>query len=80
MKPVKPQRHGLPNVPEQHTLFVVTDFKLGVFDIDFGIRFGLTPSSDRLVVKTIVGYAFAVPGGSPDASERAPTGPVNPMS
>jgi hypothetical protein len=65
---------------QQHTLFAVTDFKLGVFDIDFGIGSGLTPSSDRLVVKTIVGYAFPAPGGSPDASERAATGPVNPMS
>ena len=65
---------------QQHTLFAVTDFKVGEFDIDFGIGYGLTPSSDRLVVKTIVGYAFPVPGGSPGASERAPTGPVNPMS
>lgn len=65
---------------QQHTLFAVTDFKLGVFDVDFGIGYGLTPSSDRLVVKTIVGYAFPAPSGSPDASERAPTGPVNPMS
>ena len=65
---------------QQHTLFAVTDFKLGVFDINLGIGYGLTPSSDRLVVKTIVGYAFPAPGGSPGASERAPTGPVNPMS
>ena len=65
---------------QQHTLFAVTDFKFGVFDIDLGVGYGLTPSSDRFVVKTIVGYAFPAPGGSPDASERAPTGPVNPMS
>jgi hypothetical protein len=32
-------------------------------------------------VKTIVGYAFPVPGGNPDATERATVnGPVNPMS
>jgi hypothetical protein len=65
---------------QQHTLFAVTDFKLGVFDVNLGLGYGLTPSSDRLVVKTIVGYAFPAPGGNPDASERAPTGPVNPMS
>lgn len=65
---------------QQHTLFAVTDFKLGVFDVNLGIGYGLTPSSDRLVMKTIVGYAFPAPGGSPDASERAPSGPVNPMS
>ena len=65
---------------QQHTLFAVTDFKLGVFDVNLGFGYGLTPSSDRFVVKTIVGYAFPAPGGSPDASQRAPTGPVNPMS
>jgi hypothetical protein len=66
---------------QQHTLFAVTDFKLGVFDVNFGIGYGLTPASDRWVVKTIVGYAFPVPGGNPGAGERATAaGPVNPMS
>jgi hypothetical protein len=66
---------------QQHTLFAVTDFKLGVFDVDFGVGYGLTPGSDRLVIKTIVGYAFPVPGSNPGAGERAASaGPVNPMS
>jgi len=66
---------------QQHTLFAVTDFKLGVFGVNFGVGYGLTPASDRWVVKTIVGYAFPVPGGNPGASERAnASGPVNPMS
>jgi hypothetical protein len=65
---------------QQHTLFAVTDFKAGVFDINLGLGYGLTPSSDRLVVKTIVGYAFPVPGAKPDASQHALTNPVNPMS
>ena len=66
---------------QQHTLFAVTDFKLGVFDVNFGLGYGLTPASDRFVVKTIVGYAFPVPGGNPGTGERATTsGPVNPMS
>lgn len=65
---------------QSHTLFAVTDFKLGIFNVDLGLGFGLTPASDRLVVKTIIGYAFPAPGGKPDASERAPTTPVNPMS
>ena len=64
---------------QQHTLFAVTDFKLGVFDIDFGVGYGLTPASDRWVVKTIIGYAFPVPGSNSAASERA-SGPVNPMA
>ena len=66
---------------QQHTLFAVTDFKLGVFDVDFGVGYGLTPASDRWVVKTIVGYAFPVPGGNSGAGERATgAGPVNPMA
>jgi hypothetical protein len=64
---------------QQHTLFAVTDFKLGVLDVDFGVGFGLTPASDRLVIKTILGYAFPVPGSN--SSERiTPAGPINPMS
>jgi hypothetical protein len=66
---------------QQHTLFAVTDFKLGVFDVNFGIGYGLTSASDRFVVKTIVGYAFPVPGGNSSGSDRAnAAGPVNPMS
>jgi hypothetical protein len=65
---------------QQHTLFAVTDFKLGVFDVDFGLGYGLTPASDRFVIKTIVGYAFPVPGGNPGTSERSTAGPLNPMS
>jgi hypothetical protein len=66
---------------QQHTLFAVTDFKLGVFGVNFGVGYGLTPASDRFVVKTIVGYAFPVPGNDPGASERGTaSGPVNPMS
>jgi hypothetical protein len=66
---------------QQHTLFAVTDFKLGVIDVDFGVGFGLTPASDRLVIKTILGYAFPVPGGNAADDDRATAaGPVNPMS
>lgn len=65
---------------QQHTLFAVTDFKLGVFDVNVGVGYGLTSSSDRWVVKSIIGYAFPVPGGNPSSSERAPTGGINPMT
>jgi hypothetical protein len=64
---------------QQHTLFAVTDFKLGVVDVNFGVGYGLTPASDRFVIKTILGYAFPVPGTNPGATERT-NGPVNPMS
>jgi hypothetical protein len=65
---------------QQHTLFAVTDFKFGVFDVDLGIGHGLTTASDRWVVKTIIGYAFPVPGSSTNASEPTSAGPVNPMA
>jgi hypothetical protein len=66
---------------QQHTLFAVTDFKLGDFGVNLGVGYGLTPASDRFVIKTIVGYAFPVPGSNPGTGERAPAaGPVNPMS
>jgi hypothetical protein len=65
---------------QQHTLFAVTDFKLGVFDVDFGVGYGLTPASDRWVVKSIVGYAFPVPGSNSGTGERNAAGPVNPMA
>jgi len=64
---------------QQHTLFAVTDFKVGVIDVDFGVGYGLTPASDRWVVKAILGYAFPVSGGGSPSDNRA-TGPVNPMS
>lgn len=62
---------------QQHTLFAVTDFTLGIFGVNFGVGYGLTPASDRWVVKTIVGYAFPVPGSN--ANARVVT-PVNPMA
>jgi hypothetical protein len=64
---------------QQHTLFAVTDFKLGVFGVNFGVGYGLTPASDRFVVKTIVGYAFPVPDGKSGPSDPVKV-PVNPMS
>lgn len=50
---------------QPHTVFAVTDFKVGDFDVNFGVGYGLTPASDRVVVKTIVGYAFPVAGAAP---------------
>jgi hypothetical protein len=65
---------------QQHTLFAVTDFKLGVFGVNFGVGYGLTPASDRFVVKTIVGYAFPVPGGQQNTERPSANGGVNPMA
>jgi hypothetical protein len=47
---------------QQHQLFAVADFKVGVIDVDFGVGYGLTRGSDRLVAKTILTYAIPVPG------------------
>lgn len=71
----------LPLRDQSHQLFAVTDFKLGKFDIDLGVGYGLTPGSDRLVVKAIIGYAFPVPGKKDDGSDT-PSGMsmVNPLS
>ena len=55
----------LPLEKQNHQAFAVTDFKLGKFDVDLGIGYGLTPGSDRLVTKLIVGYAFPAPGQKP---------------
>ena len=38
-----------------HTLFAVTDFKLGQLDVNFGVGYGMTNGSDRVVMKMIVG-------------------------
>jgi hypothetical protein len=65
---------------QQHTLFAVADFKLGVFDVNFGVGYGLTLSSDRWVVKSIIGYAFPVPGGESNAGDPMRAGPINPMA
>ncbi len=70
--------HFLPLREQQHTLFAVTDFKLGKFDINLGIGCGLTPGSDRLVAKTIIGYAFPVPGKNDGAGDRMPNRPPTP--
>ena len=55
-----------PPSQQQQLLFAVTDFKLGVFDIDLGLGFGLTSGSDHMIAKTIIGYAFPAPGAKSD--------------
>jgi len=44
---------------QEHLLFPVIDLDLGPeWEFNFGVGFGLTPSTDRLLVKMIVGYRF----------------------
>jgi hypothetical protein len=59
-------------------LYAVTDFKLGKIDVELGIGYGLTPESDRLVTKAIIGFAFPVPGKS-NADEALTISMTNPL-
>lgn len=43
---------------QSHTVFGVVDFKAFGFDVDFGLGFGLTDASDKIVTKLIIGRAF----------------------
>jgi hypothetical protein len=58
----------LPLQEQQHAVFAVTDFKVGVVDVELGLGYGLTSGSDRLIAKTIIGYAFPVAGAGKDES------------
>ncbi len=50
---------------QQHQLFPVIDLALGPkWEFNFGVGFGLTPSTDRLIVKMILGYRFDWAGGA----------------
>ena len=75
-----PLGNFLPLRDQQHTLFAVTDFKVGEFDVDFGIGYGLTAGSDRMAVKGILGYAFPVPGKNGDAGNDTPRAPSSPRN
>jgi hypothetical protein len=52
----------LPLQQQSQQLFAVTDFKVNTVDVELGVGYGLTPGSDRLLFKAIIGYAFPVPG------------------
>jgi hypothetical protein len=63
--------HFFPFQQQQHQLFGVVDFKVGEIEVDFGVGYGFTPGSDRLVAKTILTYALPVPGKSGDSSAKS---------
>jgi hypothetical protein len=50
-----PLQHFLPLKEQEHNLYGVVDFKVGDWDVNFGIGRGLTPGSDRWMTKLIVG-------------------------
>jgi hypothetical protein len=66
----------LPLQQQRQQIFGVTDFKLGGFDIELGLGYGLTPGSDRLVAKAILGYDFPVPGATSHSNDSGPKLPL----
>jgi hypothetical protein len=50
-----PMYNFLPFNEQQHNIYAVADFTIGRFDINAGIGYGLTPGSDRLMAKIIIG-------------------------
>ena len=54
-----PFRRFNPPKDQQHQVFPVVDLNFGPrWECNFGVGFGLTGSTDRLLVKLILGYAF----------------------
>jgi len=43
---------------QQHNIYGVVDFKVGKFDINFGVGYGLTAASNRVMTKAIIGTQF----------------------
>jgi hypothetical protein len=66
----------LPLQQQRQQIFGVTDFKLGVFDVELGLGYGLTSGSDRLVAKAIIGYDFPVPGATSHGTDSGPKLPL----
>jgi hypothetical protein len=64
-----PLQNWLPFNEQQHNLYAVVDFKVGRFDVNAGIGYGLTPGSDRLMAKMIIGTDLTQ--GVPDKSTES---------
>jgi hypothetical protein len=45
----------VPFSEQQHNIYGVVDFKVGRFDVNFGVGYGFTGGSDRLMTKLIIG-------------------------
>ena len=55
----------LPLAEQQHNIYGVVDFKVGQFDVNFGVGYGLTGGSDRWMTKLIVGTDLNDPNVRP---------------
>jgi hypothetical protein len=65
-----PLQSRLPFNEQQHNIYAVVDFKVGRFDVNAGVGYGLTPGSDRLMAKMIIGTDLTE--GEPSKSPQAP--------
>ena len=55
---------------QQHNIYAVTDFKIGRWDVNAGVGYGLTQASDRWMVKMIIGTELNE--GTPEKSSSGP--------
>jgi len=55
MTDLGPLQNFVPLNQQQHNLYGVVDFKIGRFDVNAGIGYGLTSGSDRWMAKMIIG-------------------------
>ena len=67
-----PLQSWLPFNQQQHNVYAVVDFKIGRFDVNAGVGYGLTPGSDRLMYKMIIGTDLTE-GVSDKSSEESKT-------
>ncbi len=67
-----PLQNWLPFNEQQHNIYAVVDFKIGRFDVNAGVGYGLTPGSDRLMAKMIIGTDLTE-GASDKSSEGSKT-------
>lgn len=65
-----PMQYFLPFNEQQHNIYGVVDFKVGRFDVNAGVGYGLTPGSDRLMAKVIIGTDLNE--GEPSAVSQGP--------
>ena len=63
----------LPFNQQEHNIYGVIDFKIGKIDVDFGVGYGLTGSSDRFMTKLILGMDLneGTEGSSKSSNESA---------
>ena len=71
----------MPFNEQQHNIYAVADFKIGRWDVNAGIGYGLTGGSDRVMAKLILGTDLneGVSSKSNDAPKmmRRPTSSMN---